>query len=43
MVFAVTDAERRAAGGITAFVVPGEALTRGKVPTTLGRPSAPTA
>ena len=35
IVFAVTDAEKRAAGGITAFVVPGEALTRGKVQWTM--------
>jgi acyl-CoA dehydrogenase len=35
IVFAVTDAEKRAAGGITAFVVPGEQLTRGKVQWTI--------
>ncbi len=31
IVFAVTDADKRAAGGITAFVVPADQLTRGKV------------
>jgi alkylation response protein AidB-like acyl-CoA dehydrogenase len=35
IVFAVTDVEKRAAGGITAFVVPGEQLTRGKVQWTI--------
>ena len=35
IVFAVTDAEKRAAGGITAFVVPGDQLTRGKVQWTI--------
>jgi alkylation response protein AidB-like acyl-CoA dehydrogenase len=35
IVFAVTDAEKRAAGGITAFVVPGDVLTRGKVQWTM--------
>ena len=35
IVFAVTDAEKRAAGGITAFVVPGDQLTRGKVQWTM--------
>ena len=31
IVFAVTDAEKRAAGGITAFVVPSDQFRRGKV------------
>lgn len=31
IVFAVTDAEKRAAGGITAFLVPGDQITRGPV------------
>ena len=31
IVFAVTDAERRAAGGITAFLVPGDQIRRGAV------------
>lgn len=31
IVFAVTDAEKRAAGGITAFVVPAEQFRRGKL------------
>jgi len=35
IVFAVTDADKRAAGGITAFVVPGDQLTRGKVQWTM--------
>ena len=35
IVFAVTDAEKRAGGGITAFVVPGDQLTRGKVQWTM--------
>jgi alkylation response protein AidB-like acyl-CoA dehydrogenase len=35
IVFAVTDADKRAAGGITAFVVPGDQLTRGKVQWTI--------
>ena len=35
IVFAVTDPEKRAAGGITAFVVPGDRLTRGKVQWTM--------
>ncbi len=35
IVFAVTDPEKRAAGGITAFVVPGDQLTRGKVQWTM--------
>ncbi len=35
IVFAVTDAEKRAAGGITAFVVPSDQFTRGKVQWTI--------
>jgi acyl-CoA dehydrogenase len=35
IVFAMTDPEKRAAGGITAFVVPGDQLTRGKVQWTM--------
>ena len=35
IVFAVTDADKRAAGGITAFIVPGDQLTRGRVQWTM--------
>jgi acyl-CoA dehydrogenase len=35
LVFAVTDAEKRAAGGITAFLVPGDQVRRGPVQWTM--------